>query len=130
VIDLTSDSAIENLHQNHTFSHLCLSFIQEHIQLIHSSFEDETFPPSGHWFLILEANDQLTSDSPGPMIFSCAAGTYSPEYIERYTFDDGNALFKIYVMLDNECSMTFFTLQGIHSTETEKWLLTNSDEAH
>lgn len=130
MIDITSDSEIDNLYQSHTFPRHCLSFIQEYMQQIRSSFEDETFPPSGHWLFILEANNQLTPDPDEQIVFSCTAGTYYPEYIDRYTFDDGNALYKIYVMLDNESSMTFFTLQVIHSEEVEHWLFTYSNKTH
>lgn len=126
MIDLTSDKAILNLHTNNSFPRPCLVFIQNYMQQIYSILQDEPFPPLGHWFFILEANDQLVTGHDDSQIFSCASGTFYPEYIERYTFDDGSSLFKIYVMLDNECSMTFFTLQGFHSEEAEHWLISNS----
>ena len=53
------------------------------------------------------------------MAFSCTALT--GRNTSRATFDDGNSLYKIFVLLDNECTVTFFTLQGIHSLETECW---------
>lgn len=129
MIDLTSDKAILNLYANNSFPRPSLVFIQNYMQQICSALEDEPFPPLSHWF-ILEAADQLVPNNDEQMIFSCSAGTYYPEYIEQYSFDDGSILFKIYVMLDNECSMTFFTFRGIHSTKTEKWLFSIADEAH
>lgn len=127
MIDLTSDTEITNLFESNAIPFTCLSFIKEYMEQLRLVFKSEAFPPLGHWFFILETNDQLNLSHEEQTIFSCVAGSYCPEYIERYTFDDGSALFKIYVMLDNECSMTFFTLQGIHSAETEQWLLANAD---
>lgn len=126
MIDLTSDIEVKVLNLQNTFPVTILKFIREYMEQICSAFEDTTFPPLNHWFFILEADDQLKPNHDGQMIFSCASGTFYPEYIERFTFDDGSSLFKIYVMLDNECSMTFFTLQGFHTEAAEHWLITNS----
>lgn len=130
MIDLTSDTHWANLLQNSDFPNDCLTFIHDYMQQLHSALDDGAFPPPGQWLFILEATDQLTPIQHDQAAFSCSAGTYYPEYIERCTFDKEHALYKIYVMLDNECSMTFFTLQGIHPLETEQWLLANSDEAN
>lgn len=116
MIDLTSEKAILDLHKNNSFPRPCSVFIQNYIQQICSALEDEPFPTLSHWFFILEAADQLVPNNDEQMIFSCSAGTYYPEYNAQYSFDDGSILFKIYVMLNNECSMTFFTFRGIHST--------------
>ncbi|MNW58305.1 hypothetical protein D3C74_361610 [compost metagenome] len=130
MIDLTSNTQFSNLSQSNTLPKGFLTFIHDYMSQLHSSYEDELFPPPGQWFFILEATDQLTPIQQDQTTFSCSAGAYYPEYIERYTFNENQSLYKIYVMLDNECSMTFFTLQGIHSTEAEQWLQTNSDETH
>lgn len=128
MIDLTSETQLAALLQNSEFPNDCLTFIQDCMQQLRSAFEDEAFPPPGQWFFILETADQLAPIQHDQTTFSCSAGTYYPEYIERYASDEDHSLYKIYVMLDNECSMTFFTLQGIHSVETEHWLSAHSDE--
>lgn len=127
MIDLTSDKQCGTLSQSSTLPKGYLTFIDNYMSQLCSSFEDEPFPPQGHWIFILEANDHLSPIQQDQTTFSCSAGTYYPEYIERYTFNETQSMYKIYVMLDNECSMTFFTLQGIHSAETEQWLISNSD---
>ncbi|MNI45765.1 hypothetical protein D3C87_482980 [compost metagenome] len=127
MIDLTSDTQFATLSQSNTLPRGCLTFIHDYMSQFRSSFEDEPFPPPGQWFFILEATDQLTPIQHDQTTFSCSAATYYPEYIERYTFDEKQSMYKIYVLLDNECSMTFFTLQGIHPEETEQWLIANAD---
>ncbi|MFF2017804.1 hypothetical protein [Paenibacillus sp. NPDC058177] len=130
MIDLTSDTHWANLLQNSGIPEDCLTFIHDYMQQLRSVFEDESFPPPGQWFSILEPTDHLSPIQHDQTAFSCPSGAYYPEYIERYIFNEEHALYKIFVMLDNECSMTFFTLQGIHSTETEQWLQSNSEEAY
>ncbi|KAF6563423.1 hypothetical protein G9G63_14630 [Paenibacillus sp. EKM202P] len=130
MIDLTSDAQFATLLQNSALPNECLTFIHDYMQQLRCAFENEVCPPPGQWFFILENADQLIPILHDQTAFSCSAGTYYPEYIERYTFDNGHTFYKIYVMLDNECSMTFFTLQGIHSTEAEQWLLANADQAY
>lgn len=107
MIDLTSDKAILNLYASKSFPHPCLVFIQNYMQQICLALEDEPFPPPGQWFFLLETTDKLIPAHDDQMIFLCALGTFYPEFIEQHTFDDGSSLFKIYIMLDNECSMTF-----------------------
>lgn len=96
MIKLTSDMHFANLIETKPFPKECLTFIQNYMQQLRN------------------AHDDLTPIQHDETAFSCLIGTYYPEYIERYTFDEEFALYKIYVILDNECSMTFFTLQGIH----------------
>ena len=127
MIDLTSNMQFATLIQSNSFPKDCLTFIHNYMQQLRNAHEGETFPPPGQWYFILEIPDQLTPIQPDGTAFSCSAGTYYPEYIEQYTFNEEYTLFKIYVMLDNECSMTFFTLQGIHSLETEQWLIANAN---
>ena len=127
MIDLTSDMQFATLIQTNSFPKDCLTFILDYMQQLHNVHEGEAFPPPGKWFFILETSDNLTPIQQDETAFSCLTGTYYPEYIERYTFNGEFAMYKIYVMLDNECSMTFFTLQGIHSAETEQWLIANAD---
>ncbi|WP_211748752.1 hypothetical protein [Paenibacillus sp. Marseille-Q4541] len=126
MIDLTSDTHWANLLKNSDIPNDCLTFIHNYMQQRRSALEDEVFPPPGQWLFILETTDQLTPIQHDQAAFSCSAGKYYPEYIERYTFNDDQTLYKIFVMLDNECSMTFFTLHGIHPLEIEQWLLANS----
>ncbi|MBJ6360917.1 hypothetical protein ACFOQM_06335 [Paenibacillus sp. GCM10012307] len=128
MIDLTSHEEITNLCPTNLFPIPCLSFISDYMILIRVAFEDEAFPPPGHWFFILEATDELDANHDDHLVFTCAAGTYYPEYIERYTFNDGSCLYKIYVLLDNESSITFFTIKDIHSVQVECWLIANSEE--
>ncbi|MGN7414604.1 hypothetical protein [Paenibacillus sp. SAF-068] len=127
MIDLTSDKQLATLIQTNSFPKACLTFIYNYMQQLRDPHEGEAFPPPGQWYFIMETADQLTPIQHDETTFSCSAGTYYPEYIEQYTFYEEYTLYKIYVMLDNECSMTFFTLKGIHSTETEQWLLVNSN---
>ncbi|MGO4734280.1 hypothetical protein [Paenibacillus sp. 2KB_22] len=127
MIDLTSDMQFATLIQTNALPTDCLTFIRDYMQQLRNAHEGEAFPPPGQWYFILETFDQLTPIQHDGTAFSCSAGTYYPEYIEQYTFNEEYALYKIHVMLDNECSMTFFTLQGIHSTETEQWLLANAN---
>ncbi|SLK17347.1 MULTISPECIES: hypothetical protein [unclassified Paenibacillus] len=127
MIDLTSDVQFATLIQTNSFPKDCLTFIHDYMQKLRDAHEGEAFLPSGEWF-ILETTDELTPIQHDETVFSCLTGTYYPEYIERYTFNEEElSLYKIYVMLDNECRMTFFTLQGIHSVETEQWLIANTD---
>ncbi|WP_145414874.1 hypothetical protein [Paenibacillus xylanexedens] len=127
MIDLTSATQFATLSQSNTLPRGCFTFIHDYMSQFRSSIEDDPFPPPGQWFFILETIDHLSPIQHDQTTFSCLAGTYYPEYIERYTFDEKQSMYKIYVLLDNECSMTFFTLQGIHSAETEQWLLANAD---
>ncbi|MGW7163308.1 hypothetical protein [Paenibacillus taichungensis] len=127
MIGLTSDTQLATLIQTNSFPKGCLTFIQDYMQQLRNAHEEEAFLPPGQWFFILETADQLTPIQQDGTAFSCSAGTYYPEYIEHYTFNEEYTLYKIYVMLDNECSMTFFTLQDIHSTETEQWLLASAN---
>jgi hypothetical protein len=127
MIDLTSDMQFDTFIRSNAIPKECLTFIQNYMQQLRNTDEDESFPPPGQWFFILESNDNLTPTQHDETAFSCLTGTYYPEYIERYTFKEAFSLYKIYIMLDNECSMTFFTLQGIHSAETEQWLIANAD---
>lgn len=123
MINLAPTAAIAALYQDSTIPRTCLYFLNDHLNQIRTLYEnDDLFPSPAHSFYLLESADQLTPDAEQDMAFSCTAGTYWPEYIESYTFDDGNSLYKIFVLLDNECTVTFFTLQGIHSLETECWL--------
>ncbi|AIW42384.1 hypothetical protein [Paenibacillus polymyxa] len=127
MIDLTSDMQFATLIETKALPKEYLTFVQNYMRQLRNAHEDELFPPPGQWLFILETNDDLAPTQHDETAFSCLTGTYYPEYIERYTFNEAFALYKIYVMLDNECSMTFFTLQGIHSAETEQWLIANAD---
>lgn len=127
MIDLTSDMQFATLIQTNSFPTDCLTFILDYMQQLRDAHKGEAFPPPGQWYFILETADQLTPTQHDETAFSCSAGTYYPEYIEQCTFNEEYALYKIHVMLDNEYSMTFFTLNGIHSTETEQWLLANAN---
>lgn len=127
MIDMTSDTQLATLIKTNSIPKACLTFIHDYMQQLRDAHEGEAFPPPGQWYFILETADQLTPIQHDGTAFSCSTVTYYPEYIEQYTFNEEYALYKIHVMLDNECSMTFFTLQGIHSTETEQWLLANAN---
>jgi hypothetical protein len=127
MIDLTSDMQFATLIQTNSFPKDCLTFIHDYMQQLRDAHAGEAFSPPGQWYFILETADQLTPIQHDGTAFSCSTVTYYPEYIEHYTFNEKYALYKIQVMLDNECSMTFFTLKGIHSTETEQWLLANAN---
>jgi len=126
MIDLTSDMQSSTLFQTNALPTDCLTFIHDYMQQLRNAHEED-FPPLGQWYFILETADQLTPIQHDGTAFSCSTVTYYPEYIEQYTFNKEYTLYKIHVMLDNECSITFFTLQGIHSTETEQWLLANAN---
>lgn len=122
MINLTSPAAITALYQDSTIPRTCLDFLNDHLNQIRSNCEDDdSLPSPAHSFYLLESADRLTPD-PEKMAFSCAVGNYWPEYIECYSFEDGSSLYKIFVLLDNECCSSFFTLQGIHSLEAECWL--------
>ncbi|KAA8753965.1 hypothetical protein [Paenibacillus sp. UASWS1643] len=127
MIDLTFDMQFTTLIQTNALPTDCLTFIHDYMHQLRNAHEDEAFPLPSQSYFILETADQLTPIQHDGTAFSCSAGTYYPEYIEHYTFNNEYTLYKIHVMLDNECSMTFFTLQGIHSTETEQWLLANAN---
>lgn len=123
MINLTSPRAIAALYQDSTIPGSCLDFLNDHLHQIQSSCEDDdSLAFLSHSFSLLESADLLTPDPEQNMVFSCAAGMYWPEYIECYIFNDGCSLYKIFALLDNESSITFFTLQGIHSLEAEYWL--------
>ncbi|WP_340015112.1 hypothetical protein [Paenibacillus sp. FSL K6-1318] len=127
MIDLTFDMQFATLIETNILPKECLTFIQNYMQQLRNTYEDESFPPQGQWLFILEANDNLIPIQHDETTFLCLTGTHYPEYIEQYTFNEEYALYKIHVMLDNEYSMTFFTLKGIHSTEAEQWLLANAN---
>ncbi len=123
MINLTPLTDITYLFQDSIIPPTCLYFLNDYLNQIRIIYEgDSPSSSSAHSFHLLEAADKLTPNPEQSLAFSCAALTYWPEYIECYAFDDGSSLYKIFILLDNECSITFFTLQGIHSLEAECWL--------
>lgn len=107
MIDLTSDIQFATSIQTNSLPKTCLTFIHDYMQQLRDAHEEEAFPPPSQWYFILETADQLTPIQHDGTAFSCSAGTYYPEYIERYTFSEEFAMYKIYVMLDNvKCSLS------------------------
>lgn len=77
--------------------------------------------PEG-FIVILEAGDNLRDLRPAGLNRedNGLLGS-SPEFVELIELQSAK-IYKVSVLLDNECMQTFFTKTGIHDQEIESWL--------
>lgn len=91
------------------------------------SYEDFRMGWPEGFLVILEKGDNLKDlETVGLNYVDDGLLGAMPEFVEEINLKDFK-IYKINVLLDNECMMTYFTKKGIHDKGIESWLLEQAE---
>ncbi|GEM_PF-6621808 len=97
-----------------------LAHVEDYFRQLQTATADDSTDDWSHHIALLESGDDISSIGMS-RDYACLQ-SYYPEYIELHELGNDIAIYKIFVLHDNECSTTYFTQKGIHDEETEQWL--------
>ncbi len=120
---------IKALKDNSTIPHLMHKYIEGYFSDVWKNLTSEfnmpieEFDLGDGYIIILDAKDEVRALEDLSILGSGNLLDLFPEYVEIPKLSDDTLLYEIFILCDNECGITLFSILGQFDAEVEQWLM-------